>query len=149
MRRSLPTILLLALLLAGCASLRPDLEAPSVRVTDLRSLPSDGLAPRFLVRLHVINPNDIELPLRGIVYTIEVRDRELVAGASTDLPTIPAYGEGEVELTATADLFGGLGLIRDILRDRDGPVDYRVEAKLDVGFGPDIRVTRAGEIDLR
>lgn len=136
-------------LLVACAGLRPGLEAPDVRVTDVRSLPSEDIAPRFLVRLHVVNPNDVDLPLRGIVYRVSVRGRELISGASADLPLIPAYGEGDIELEATADVFGGIGLIRDLLDDGSGPVAYRVEAKLDVGFGPDIEVTKEGELRLR
>lgn len=58
---------LLVLLLAGCASLNPYPERPTLSVTSLQLAPeSSGRAPAFRVGLEVVNPNPRPLPLRGI-----------------------------------------------------------------------------------
>ncbi|HTF85971.1 MAG TPA: hypothetical protein VL987_15415, partial [Cellvibrio sp.] len=65
-------ILSLVLLVSGgCANFQAGLEKPTVKVTGLRLLPSQGgLNQRIGVDLAILNPNDRDLSLRGISYTI-------------------------------------------------------------------------------
>ena len=96
------TLFLLAMAsLPGCASLQPNFETPGVTVTSFRILPSSGLAPEFEIGLRVTNPNAQALNLRGVAYTASLDGRELIEGVANDLPTIEAYGTGDVTLTAT------------------------------------------------
>jgi LEA14-like dessication related protein len=139
-----------ALTLSGCAGLGRGLETPNVTVSSFRALPSESMMPAFEIGLRIINPNGVALNLRGVSYTVSLEGNEVIKGVANDLPVIDAYGEGEIKLTAAANLFAGMRLISDLLRANKDTFDYSFEARLDVGrLLPDIRVTDAGSISLR
>jgi LEA14-like dessication related protein len=133
----------------GCAGLRPALEPPTVMISSFRILPSSGVAPRFEIGLHIVNPNPEALDLQGIVYTVTLEGRKVLTGAKSDLPTIGAYGEGDVTLTATTNLLGGINLFASLMNQPRESIAYELEAKLDIGgFRPRIQVREAGQVTL-
>lgn len=140
----------LSMLLQACAGFRPDYEMPTVTVKSFRALPSQGALPNFEIGLHVVNPNREPLKLLGVSYTVNLGGHELIKGVGNQLPVIEAYGEGGFTLTATPNLFAGIGLVTDLMRSSTESMDYRLEAKLDVGrFRPAIRISDSGKISLR
>lgn len=141
--------LLLPLLLAGCATLSPDYEEPSVALTSFRALPSDGVAPAFEVGLRIINPNPQDLALAGIVYTIALEGEELIKGVGKDFPVIEGYTQEDVTITASIQPLAGLRLLAGMMQAGRSSLHYEFRAKLDLeGLYPSIRVSEAGEIDL-
>ncbi len=143
-------LLLAIAVLAGCASLRPGFETPGVTFTSFRMLPSSGMTPEFEIGLRITNPNAQALKLEGISYTASLDGKELIKGVANDLPAVEAYGTGDVTLTATPDVLGGIQFFTELMRDPRDAVRYELEAKLDVGsFAPAIRVRDEGEISLR
>lgn len=148
-RKSL--ILIGALLLTGCASVLTDpLEAPIVSLDSFRILPSEGLSPRFLIGLRVINPNRAALDLRGLSYDIELEGRRLLTGVAGNLARIPAFGESTIELQAGVDLLSGLRLFNDIISDPGREkVNYTFRARLDVGrLSRMVTLEEVGELTL-
>ena len=143
-------MILLFLAIGGCASLLPTYEPPTVSVSAFRVLPSNTLNPKFEIDLHIINPNNIMLNLQGISYSASIEGHKILTGVSNELPVIEAYGEGDVRLVASADLFGSFGLINDLVRQNKKDLSYQLNVKLDVGkFTPAIRVERLGTISFR
>lgn len=134
---------------SGCATLRPSFEAPTVSVSSFRAVPGRGLVPDFEIGLHVVNPNAQPLSLRGVSYSVALEGRQLLTGVGNDLPEVPAYGEGDVSLTAVPDLLQSVAFFTDLLdRPRDR-VRYELTARLDVGrLLPAIRITDSGEFTL-
>jgi len=149
--RTAPYILLLATAcLSACATMRPDFETPSVTVTSFRMLPSNGMTPEFEIGLKVTNPNAQALSLRGVAYTVSLDGTDLVKGVANELPVIEGYDSGDVTLTASPDVFGGIQFLAELMSDPRDSVTYSLEAKLDVGsFVPAIRVRDEGEISLQ
>ena len=146
----LSTLIAVTVILSACAGLRPGYETPTVTVSSFRALPSEGALPNFEIGLHVINPNREALELDGVSYTISLEGHELIKGVGNELPVIEGYGEGDLTLTATANLFAGIRLITDLMRNDRDSFTYEFEAKLDIGvLRPAIRVTDSGEISLR
>jgi len=144
-------ILLIAapVFLAGCVGMGPGYETPSVTLSSFKTLPSDSGLPAFEIGLRVINPNIEPLELRGVAYTISLDGHELIKGVGNELPIIDGYGEGEFKLTAAANLFGGIRLITDLMRNERDTFTYEFEAKLDIGaFRPDIRISESDKISL-
>lgn len=142
-------ITFLFFLLSACAMLQPGFETPEVRVTSFRVLPSDSLAPRFEIGLHVINPNRSALKLEGLIYNVELEGHRVLSGVTNDLPVIEGYGEGDVVLQASADLISSLSLLTDLMNRSRETVTYDLNARLDVGaFLPAIRINKTGEISL-
>ena len=142
-------IVTVAVLLAGCAGLRPGWETPTVTVKSVRAIPSQGMLPEFEIDLHVVNPNREALKLAGVSYTVSLEGHELIKGVGNDLPVIEGYGEGDITLNASADLFAGVGLIRELMSTQKNTLSYEFEAKLDPGaLRPSIRVRDSGEVSL-
>lgn len=142
--------LLTALCVAGCATLKPDFETPTVQVVSFRPLPAEGLTPRFEIGLRVVNPNADALKLRGISYNVSLDDYRVVEGAASELPVVPAYGEATFRLTAGVSLVDAMRFVNGLFSDTDGQVEYRLQAKLDVGaLLPAIRIEETGLLGMR
>lgn len=138
------------LLVSGCAGLQLRHENPVVNITSFKAVPTEGAIPQFEIGLHIINPNRTPLELKGIAYTISLEGYKIITGVSNQLPMIDAYGEGNVTLTASVDLFSSIGFITNLIRNhRREKISYNFSAKLDIGtFHPMIRVTQKGEVSL-
>ena len=135
--------------LTSCASLQTDFKEPTVSVTSFRALPSDSMAPRFEIGLHVINPNRMAIALEGMSYTVSIEGNQILTGVENDLPVIEGYGEGNVTLTATADWFNSISLISDLMRQPRDTFTYEFVARLDLGgIYSDIPVEKKGQVSL-
>lgn len=142
-------VIVMFAMLSGCTGMRPGFETPTVTVKSVRALPSEGALPDFEIVLHVLNPNNEALKLAGVSYTVSLAGHDVVKGVGNELPVIEGYGEGDLTLTASANLFAGIGLIRDLMHTTGDTIEYVFEAKLDPGpLSPSIRVKDTGEISL-
>lgn len=142
-------LVLITTLLCSCATLSPDYEEPTVTLSSFRAQPSEGMVPAFEIGLRIINPNSQALKLEGIVYTISLEGYELVKGVGKDFPVIEGYSEGEVKLTAAANLLAGIRFVGDMMQSKGESVEYEFKAKLDLGgLYPSIKVRESGEINL-
>lgn len=143
------TVVLASLILTACAAFNSDFESPTVTVSAFRVTPSNAINPKFEIDLHIINPNDSPLELRGVAYSATIEGHKILTGVANQLPVIAAYGEGDVSLIASADLFGSFRLLNDLMTQRPHGLKYKLELKLDVGaFIPAIRIEEQGEISL-
>jgi len=72
-----------------------------------------------------------------------------LTGVSNKIPVVEAYGEADVKLNATADLFSGISLLTDLMKTQRDKFNYLLDLKLDVGgFHPNIRVKKEGNISI-
>jgi LEA14-like dessication related protein len=146
-RKLLPFALLL---LSACTTPVADFDTPDIELLGLRPLPAEGLEARFLVRLRVVNPNTVPLEIEGIHYQVYLRERQVLSGVSAEVPVIPPYAEGIVELEAAAGVLGSLALLRDLMADPpDGGLPYRLQTKLSLaGTLRALRLEKDGVLDL-
>ncbi len=139
------------MLLGGCAALQPGLEKPTVKVTGLRLLPSQGgLNQRIGVDLAILNPNDRDLSLRGISYTIGIENFSVLSGVTDNVPVLKGYQETPVSLEVSANMLQVVRLIEHFSRAgvKDN-VNYNFDAKLDFSaLLPAMRVKESGTIPL-
>ena len=97
----------------------------------------------------VSNPNRDTLEVEGVAYRLALQGYEIIQGVANDVPAIPAYGEAEVVLDASADLLGGISLLTELLKAPAEPVSYAFEAEIDIGrFYPTVTLRREGELTL-
>jgi hypothetical protein len=145
------TLALLPMFMLGaCATMSPNYEQPTVNLSSFRALPSEGMTPAFEIGLRIINPNPSPLALEGVVYTISIEGHELVKGVGKDFPVIDGYSQGDITLTASANLLSGIRFIGDMMHAANDSLAYDFEAKLDLqGMYPSIRVSESGAFDLR
>ena len=137
-------------MLSSCASFTPELDPPKVTLDSFRSLPAQGNAPRFEIKLRVVNPNKQALDIAGISYSVELLDRELISGVTNDIPVIEGYSEEVVTLEAGLQLFQLVRLLTSLGSSVSDSLAYRFSAKIDFnGFVPTQRIEEVGEITLK
>src|ERR1700742_2882091 len=69
-------VLMVVLCLAGCSLFVPKLQAPRLSVVGVELQKGALWQQKLKVRMHVDNPNDRVLPIKGITYTLEVNGQE-------------------------------------------------------------------------
>lgn len=137
------------ILLSGCAALQRNHEEPQVHLTRIVPLAGAGLEQRFLIGLRILNPNRDAIDVAGMSYHVSLRGHRVVSGVSSQLPRIPGYGEAEVELEASTDLLAGTRVLLDLMNRPGEPIDYQLEARLDVGrFSLPVRIRDSGSISM-
>lgn len=151
LRRSLALVAgALASALAGCSGTTP----PRATITDARMRERSPEAAVVEFVLEASNPNDIELPLRDITYTLSLEGREVFSGRREAMATIPRGGTQTVVLPAVIPAGeGGVepGLHRYTL---SGRVRYSLPSQLaDLLFDtkisrPGVSFRDEGEVDL-
>jgi LEA14-like dessication related protein len=102
------SILVASLALSGCALFVPKLETPKLSVVNVEIQKSTLWSQQLRVRMHVQNPNDRALPIKGLTYVLEVNGQELAHGESAASFVVPALGEAEFDMNVTANLAGTL-----------------------------------------
>jgi len=133
----------------GCASTLK-LEAPKLSVVSMKVQSADLFSQRLQVRMRVQNPNDRELPIKGITYRIEVNDAELGQG-QTDTPfVVPAMGEAEFDMQFTANLATALSKFLG-RKGSSETIDYRLrgDVALSSGFLRRIPFDERGSVKLK
>ena len=141
--------LLLAVALAGCASAF-HLETPKLSVLSMKVQSADIFSQRLQMRMLVQNPNDRELPIKGITYRIDVNDAELGRGQADSSFIVPAMGEAEFDLQFTANLATALAQLLS-RRGSSETIDYRLrgEVALSSGFLRRIPFDERGSVKLK
>jgi LEA14-like dessication related protein len=141
----------LALVLSGCAALVPRLETPKLEVVGVQVLDAQFTEQRFNVRMRVRNPNDRELPVRGLQYTMQLAGEDFGRGASTKAFTVPALGEAEFDMTVTTNLASSLLKILSRLDRNGGALEYRLQGTVETDwkFLRKIPFTETGKLPTR
>ena len=127
--------LILAVVLAACA-LAPKLEPPKLSIVGVQIVSGDLFTQRLKVRLHVENPNDRTLPVKGIEYTMELEGQQVASGESAASFVVPALGEAEFDMNITANLAGAL--LKVLARGPNAlgqEVSYRLSGKVSLSEG--------------
>jgi len=135
--------------LSGCSAL-PKFEAPNLSVVTMKMQTADIFSQRLQLRMRVQNPNDRELPIKGISYRVEVDGAELGQGLTGTPFVVPAMGEAEFDVQFTANLAGALAKLLSRKGSRD-TLEYRLvgEVSLSSGFLRRIPFDERGSVNLK
>jgi LEA14-like dessication related protein len=122
-------------LLASCA-LAPRFTTPELTVVGLQLEGGDLFTQRLKVRVHVRNPNDRRLPIKGLEYALDVDGQPFATGESAASFEVPALGEAEFDMNVTTHVAGAL--MRLLARAPGTTVDtvpYRLSGKISLSEG--------------
>jgi LEA14-like dessication related protein len=135
--------------LAACSMLAPKLAAPRLTLVRMAMTSADIFNQQFVVRVHVENPNDRELPVTGIDYKLFLEGDSFAEGKSSKPFVVPANGETEFDMTVRTNFVSGLGRLVSRLNGRD-QVQYVVEGKVltDIGVLKKIPFQESGTVNL-
>jgi LEA14-like dessication related protein len=123
-----------ALLASGCV-LAPKLTPPTLTIVGVQLEGSDLFAQHLKVRVHVQNPNDRTLPVKGIEYTLEVDGQSFATGDSAASFVVPALGEAEFDMNVTTNVAGTLMRLMARGPDALANVPYRLSGKVSLSQG--------------
>lgn len=147
------TALLLVLLagllsLQGCAVFNRSYTEPEVSLANVEMLKANLWEQSFRLRLRVDNPNDRNLPVRGMHYQIQLNNMRLATGVTDRSFTVPAYGSEYFDITVRANMWRHLGtLLR--MAEQQQPIDYRIEGHIRTGlfWAPRLSLHEQGTLD--
>ena len=147
--RYLLSFLTLISLFTGCSQMNRAKPSLSVGINSFRMVPTQGVVPRFEIGLHVVNTGPADVDIRGVVYKVYLQNHKVLTGAANDLPEIPAYGERDILVKGTPDLFETIGFFKDMVSSNGGSVDYVVDVAIDAGsWMPMIHTKKEGRLSL-
>ncbi|HEY1899594.1 MAG TPA: LEA type 2 family protein [Steroidobacteraceae bacterium] len=134
--------------LGGC-SLWGHWQTPTLAVVGIQLGHSDLWQQHLQVRMSVHNPNDRQLPVQGLDYTLEVNGEECAHGESGASFIVPAHGDAEFTMNVTAN--AAAALLRMFLHGSAVPVQYRIRGKVQLSSGllRSVPFDQQGEVRLR
>ena len=100
-------LMLLAVGMSGCASL----ESPRISLSNMGLQQTTGFETVLQVSLRVLNPNDIDLNIRGVDCTLEINGKPFARGISNTAVQVPAFGSATLPITvysSAVDIARGL-----------------------------------------
>jgi LEA14-like dessication related protein len=122
----------LAALLGACAT-APQLEPPKVSIAGVQLVSGELWVQHLKVRLHMHNPNDRDLPVKGLEYRIEVAGEEFASGSFADSFVVPPHGDAEFDTSVTTNLAGAL--LKLVTHPPSTLVVYRLAGKITLAEG--------------
>jgi len=150
-RSRLLAIAVLLMPLAGCATLGPEIQPPRLSVVSVGMLSADVFSQQFRVRLHVQNPNSLEIPVTGIEYELFLEGDSFAEGVSNQSFVVPAMGESEFDMSVRTNFVSSIGRLMSRMNGREGnKVSYTITGKvtIDLPFVGDIPFADTGTVDL-
>ena len=146
------TLLLAALVvLPGCSSFGSKLESPELSLVGIQMLSTDMFAQKFKVRVLVKNPNELEIPVRGIDYTIILMGDSFAEGVSNDKFLLPAKGEAEFDMVITTNFVSSFGrLLSRVGGGKLQNLQYEIagEVLVDKGMIRKVPFSHHGTVDI-
>ncbi|WP_044871714.1 LEA type 2 family protein [Pseudomonas sp. LFM046] len=135
--------------LSGCSTWFSDgFQDPDVRLIKVDVVRAKLLEQQFVLRFRIDNPNDVNLPVRGLVYTVHLNDVKLASGESSTWFTVPARGSQTFDVPVRTNLWRHMKYIVKLLEKPDEPIKYRLDGEVKTGlmFGKSVHLSRNGEI---
>lgn len=125
---------------------RPD--DPELQLVRVELVKARLLEQFFVLRFRMDNPGRKRLLVRGLDYTLYLKDIKLAEGEWSHWFTIPGRSYEEFEVPVRTNLWRHLRSIVKLLEDRNKPIPYRLrgEARTGLLFGRTVRLTHNGEI---
>jgi len=120
------------LLLPACSLFAPKLETPKLTVVNVELLKSDLWHQELKVRLHVQNPNDRQLPIKGITYTLDLDGQEFAHGVSGASFVVPPLGEAEFDMSVSANM---ASMLLKLLSQGGTQATYHMRGKIALSAG--------------
>jgi len=148
---ALRTILVLGLMLSlqSCSLFGPKVTVPRLKIVSIGMVSGDLFSQQFLVRMNVQNPNDRELPIKGIDYKLFLQGDSFAEGLTTAPFVIPALGESEFDMTVRTNFVSSIGRLVSRLNGKS-KVEYVIEGTVftKLGLFSKIPFQDSGEVDL-
>jgi LEA14-like dessication related protein len=122
-------------LLAACAGLGTQLETPEISFVGIRAIEASLFEQKLEVRLRVLNPNTMALPVNGLDIDMELAGEPFATGVTAREFVVPANGEAEFDMIVTANAATALLKIAGGDRQSREEIGYRLKGRLSTKLG--------------
>jgi LEA14-like dessication related protein len=124
-------LLLLALVLAGCAGLGKRLEPPRITLTHIQVQQIKVFETIFQIELRVLNTNEVAMEIKGLHCDIEINDNKFASGVSNKKTRISPYDTATIPVTVYSSVLDLVqGLIDSSTKEK---VKYKLKGRLSLG----------------
>jgi LEA14-like dessication related protein len=146
------------LCLSGCAGIYGLKEDPKISIADIRIREVKAMEGIFVIKLRILNPNDVALELRGVNCELEINQRHFASGLGDSNQIVPAYGTAIVPVEVYASVLDMISSVTDLINSagkipsRDKPLPYTLKGTVRVGIHGltrEIPFQSSGEISLK
>ncbi len=142
-------VFLTTVLISGCAATSELANPPRVSLADIRLAEVGLVEQRYAARLRVQNPNDAQLNVRGMEYTIYVNGRKFADGVSGRDFRVPGYGEEIIDVNLTSTVLRVFEQFRSLSHGESRIFRYRIAGSLSLaGLRGSIPFSHEDVIDL-
>jgi LEA14-like dessication related protein len=145
--------------LNGCAALSGLKEEPKISIADIKIQDIKALEGVFLIKLRVLNPNDVSLDLRAVKCELEINGRHFASGITDSKLSVPAHGTQIIPVTVYASVLDIVASVVDLMHTAGTTVSkekqllpYTLRGTVGVsarGFEKEIPFTSTGELSLK
>ncbi|WP_458725625.1 LEA/WHy family protein [Pseudomonas mandelii] len=126
---------LLFLGLGGCASwFGDDLPDPQVHLVKVEVVRAKLLEQKFILHFRVDNPNDSDLTVRGLEYSIHLGDLLLAEGEHEHWFTVGPKRSAYFKVPIRTNLWPKVRDLVKMLKKPDQPIPYRLEGEMETGL---------------
>jgi LEA14-like dessication related protein len=147
MRHWIIAVFVCAFAVAGCATLPSGSEPLSVGLADFSMIDFGLIEQKLGLRLRIQNPNNVEIPVEGLSYEMELNGKPFAKGVAHPQTRVPAFGTAEIDTEAVSNLAGFIGQLSQL--QHDPKLRYRLIGKLYSGSWQGARPFESeGEISL-
>ncbi len=128
---SLVCFLLVAMI--GCASWLMKGEPPEVLVTNVMPLEGTAFEQRLHVDLRIRNPNDFDLFVTGIDFTLNLNGKRLARGLGNTTITVPRLSDAVVSVQTSTSTFDVVRQLFSFSQAQD--LSYNITGRLHLKDG--------------
>ena len=143
--RATCTAIFLAVLLVGCSG---RLQKPEVSLAGVDLVGFGLLEQRFVLKVRIRNPNDVELPINALSFEVELDGRHFARGVSEKPVVVPRQGESVLDVNAASRLGAVLKPLRDAQKEGRDRINYRVYGDIELEGRGRYPFERTGEVPL-
>ena len=138
----------LALLLHGCSGMPPGIDPPTVVLSDFGIAGGSFFEQQFNLKLRVQNPNDQEIRIDGVAFTLEVNDAPFANGVGNQMVTVGRFASATVAVDGYSSTGGLIRQAGRFMQGGDRALRYRLKGTLNMAGGLRVPFDRSGEFDF-
>ena len=146
----------LALLIAvigitGCSLLVRDLERPGVQLVSIAPQQIGLSGIKLLCRLRIENPNDVDIPISGGEFQLEIETLQIATGELPERFSVPALDSELVDVVVDVDTGNSFALFLNVLGGSPDELEYALTGHIDVALTMlgRVRLDERGTVPLR
>lgn len=123
-------------------------EPPRVSLTDIGIEQLGLLEQKLRLGLRVQNPNDAEIAIAGLSFSVEVNGQPFAQGVSDHAVRVPRYGEATLQVSAVTGLASLWRQLRELQKGGRESIGYRLQGRLNLEGGLSVPFDHRGEVPL-